>query len=89
VVFHLAYAPPSAHTNPRPSVQAVLAGILFSQFASESQLSALCRDAIRKAGIFELEDFTANVNDPAEGALFHSGRTCFNNNRGHFTKNSN
>jgi hypothetical protein len=40
--------------------------------ASESQLSTLGRDVVREAGISELEDFTANVNDPAKAALFHS-----------------
>jgi hypothetical protein len=39
---------------------------------SKTQLSALGRDVVRKAGIPELEDFAANVDDPAETALFHS-----------------
>ena len=36
------------------------------------QLSTLRRDVVREAGISEFEDFTANVNDPAKAALFHS-----------------
>jgi predicted metal-dependent peptidase len=36
------------------------------------QLSTLGCNVVREAGISELEDFTADVNDPTEAALFHS-----------------